>query len=253
MEFRPLKPWIIRPRPNPKAALRLLCFPYAGAGASAFRTWPDALPASVEVFAIELPGRDTRAKERPLQQMSGLVTALADAIDPVLKAPFAIYGHSLGARIGFALARELRRRARPAPAQLFVSGHRAPQLPDPAPMSALSEAQLIARLRRLGGIPDAVLDDAELVAYFLPIIRADIGLLETEVYDDQPPLACPITAFGGVTDERATIEELDAWREQTSAEFEREMFPGGHFFIQTARSAVLGSLSQQLTRLTATL
>ena len=98
-----------------------------------------------------------------------------------------------------------------------------------------------------------MLDDAELVAYFLPIIRADIGLLETEVYDDQPPLACPITAFGGVTDERATIEELDAWREQTSAEFEREMFPGGHFFIQTARSAVLGSLSQQLTRLTATL
>ena len=248
-----MKPWIIRPRPNPKAALRLLCFPYAGAGASVFRTWPDALPANIEVFAVELPGRDTRAKERPLEQMSRLVASLADAIDPLLKAPFAIYGHSLGAAIGFSFARELRRRARTSPAQLLVSGRRAPQLPEPSPMYQLSEPQLIARLRRLGGIPDAVLEDAELVAYFLPIIRADIALLETEVYEDQPPLACPITAFGGVTDEKASIEELDAWREQTAAEFEREMFPGGHFFLQSQRSAFLGSLSQQLTRLAATL
>ena len=248
-----MKPWIIRPRPNPKAVLRLLCFPYAGAGASAFRTWPDALPANIEVFAIELPGRDTRAKERPLEQMSGLIRSLADAIDPLLKAPFAIYGHSLGATIGFSFARELRRRSRTGPAHLFVSGRRAPQLPEPSPMYQLSDSQLIARLRRLGGIPDAVLADAELVAYFLPILRADIALIEAESYADEPPLACPITAFGGVTDEKATIEELDAWRDQTSAEFEREMFPGGHFFIQSARSAFLGSLSQQLARVTATL
>jgi medium-chain acyl-[acyl-carrier-protein] hydrolase len=253
MKSGPDKPWILRPRPQPAAALRLVCFPYAGGGASAFRTWPDGLPANVELWAVELPGRETRSQDRPLDMRSELVSQLADAVAPQLQAPFVFYGHSLGAVLAFHFARELRRRGCTAPAHLFVSGRRAPQLPEPAPMHGLPEGQLIDRLRRLGGIPDAVLAEPELVAYFLPLLRADISVVEAEDYVDEPPLSCPITALGGLADEKARVAELDAWAAQTHAAFEREMFPGGHFFIQTSRAAFLGALSRHLTRVTVAL
>jgi medium-chain acyl-[acyl-carrier-protein] hydrolase len=59
----PATRWIVRPRPNPRAALRLVCFPHAGGSASIFRTWPNALPPEVELLAIALSGRDARVRE----------------------------------------------------------------------------------------------------------------------------------------------------------------------------------------------
>ena len=253
MKSGPDRPWILRPRPQPAAVLRLVCFPYAGGGASVFRTWPDGLPANVEVWAVELPGRETRSRDRLLYARSELVAQLADAVAPQLQAPFVLYGHSLGAVIAFHFARELRRRGCTAPAHLFVSGRQAPQLAEPAPMHGLPDAQLLDRLHRLGGIPDAVLAEPELVAYFLPLLRADISVVEAEGYVDEPPLSCPITALGGLADDKAGGAELDAWAAQTRAGFAREMFPGGHFFIQTSRAAFLGSLARRLTHVTAAL
>ena len=253
MQRGPVNPWIIRPRPNSRAALRLLCFPYAGGGAWSFRTWPDDLPEDIEVLAIELPGRDTRYSEQPFERLAPLVAALTDALIPDLQAPFAIYGHSLGALVGFGFARELRRRSVSAPVHLFVSGRRAPQLPEPAPLHQLPDPALLDQLRGLGGTPDIVFQEAELMAHFLPILRADLAVSETAVVAGGDPLACSITALGGLTDERARLDELEAWRIQTSAAFEREIFPGGHFFIHSARAAFLGSLSRRLSRIAAAL
>jgi medium-chain acyl-[acyl-carrier-protein] hydrolase len=244
--------WIVRPRRNPRAALRLICFPYAGGGASVFRTWPDALPGDVEVLAVESPGRETRSRERPFEQLAALVTSLTDAIGAQLDAPFAIFGHSLGSLIGFAFARELRRRGLRAPVHLFASGRRAPQIPDCEQVHAMSDPELCTWLRQLGGMPDVLFEEPELMAYFLPILRADVAVNDV-VIADEPPLSCPITAMGGISDERVPIDFLDAWRDQTAAAFDREIFAGGHFFLQTARAEFLGSLARRLARITAAL
>lgn len=252
MESGPNNLWIVRPRRNPRAALRLLCFPYAGGGPSVFRTWPDALPDDIEVLAIAPPGRESRGREPPFEQLALLVASLADGLGAQLDAPFAIYGHSLGALVGFAFARELRRRGLTAPVHLFASGRRAPQLPPLEQIHTLPDAEFCAWLRQLGGIPEVLLRDPDLMAYFLPILRADMAVNESAI-GDEPPLACPITAMGGVNDERVTSDVLDAWRVHTAAAFEREMFPGGHFFIQDTRVQFLGSLSRRLARITAAL
>jgi medium-chain acyl-[acyl-carrier-protein] hydrolase len=222
-----------------------------GAGSSAFRQWPAALPRDVELLAIELPGREARIREPRFERLAPLVAALTDAaarIDP----PFAIYGHSLGSLVGFGFARELRRRGLPGPCHLFVSGRRAPQLPERASLATLPDGELLAALRRLGGVPDVVFADPDLVAWYLPIIRADVRISELEVIADDAPLACPITAFGGLTDELATPAEIRSWRSQTSAAFDHELFTGGHFFIQTERDGFLGSLARRLSRITTT-
>lgn len=82
--------WVTCPKPNPQAKLRLFCFHYAGGGALSFRTWPDSLPPTVEVCAIELPGRGLRLMEPPFTRLDPLIQALAHAPD------IAIYGKVVG-------------------------------------------------------------------------------------------------------------------------------------------------------------
>jgi surfactin synthase thioesterase subunit/glycosyltransferase involved in cell wall biosynthesis len=226
--------WFPNADPTQPAALRLFCFPHAGGGTLMFRTWAAALPEGVAVIPVRLPGRETRISEPPIERMGPLAEALAQAIRPFTGERFAFYGHSMGAVIAFELARELRRQGLPAPAGLFVSAARAPQfrlnhVPPPEP----SDAQLIAELRRLEGVPAEALADEELVKTILPVVRADSALYRNYVYTEEPPLECPIRAYGGTEDPNITRDHLEAWARQTTASFALEMLPGGHFFVNS--------------------
>jgi surfactin synthase thioesterase subunit len=239
--------WIACRQPRPQAHLRLFCFPYAGGGASIFRTWSDGLPAEVEVCPIQLPGRGTRLMEPLFTQLSPLIRALAQALLPLLDKPFAFFGHSLGAVVSFELARQLRRQYGVQPVRLFVSASRAPQLPHRGlPVHTLPEGNFLAELRRLNGTPTEVLEHEELMQIALPVLRADFAVYETYMYPTEPPLNSPISAFGGLRDRTVSQSDLEAWREQTSVSFSRQMFPGDHFFLTTTQPLLLRVLSQEL-------
>jgi len=239
--------WIVCRKPNPQARLRLFCFPYAGSGASIFRTWTDGLPADVEVCPVQFPGRGTRLMETPFTRLAPLIEALAQALVPLLDKPFAFFGHSLGALVGFELARQLRRQPGVQPVHLFVSADRAPQVPHrDRPIHALPEREFLGQLHRLNGIPGKVLEEVELMQIMLPVLRADFTVYETYAYATEPPLNCPISAFGGLQDQRVSGGDLEAWRDQTSASFSLRMFPGNHFFWNTTQPLLLQVLSQEL-------
>ncbi|MDR5726224.1 MAG: alpha/beta fold hydrolase, partial [Terriglobia bacterium] len=242
-----LDSWVACRKPNPQARLRLFCFPYAGTGASIFRTWPDGLPADVEVCPVQFPGRGTRLMETPFTQLAPLVQALAQALVPLLDKPFAFFGHSLGALVGFELARQLRRQSGVQPVRLFVSADRAPQFPlRDRQIHALPEGEFLLELRRLNGIPGKVLEDVELTQMMLPVLRADLAVYETYVYSTEPPLCCPISAYGGLQDHRVNRGHLEAWRDQTSGSFSLRMFPGDHFFWHRTQGLLLQAISQHL-------
>jgi medium-chain acyl-[acyl-carrier-protein] hydrolase len=239
--------WIAFRKPNPQARLRLFCFPHAGTGASIFRTWSDGLPTDVEVCPVQFPGRGTRLAETPFTRLAPLVQAIAQALVPLLDKPFAFFGHSLGALVGFELARQLRRQSGVQPVRLFISADRAPQIPHrDRPLHALTEGELLHELRRLNGIPGKVLEEAELMQIMLPVLRADLTVYETYVCSTEPPLNCPISAFGGLQDHRVSRGDLEAWRDQTSGAFSLRMLRGDHFYLNTAQSLLLQVLSQEL-------
>lgn len=243
----PTDRWITRPRPLPRARLRLFCLAHAGGGASAYRGWADALPADVEVCPVQLPGRENRLAEPAFDRLVPLVEALAQAIDPWLDLPFALFGHSNGALIGFELSRLLRARGRPGPRHLFASGRRAPDLPaETEPIHALPEAEFLAELEKLGGIPATLLEHRELLELLVPTLRADVTMHETYVFGEEAPLAFPITAYGGETDPRVSRAQLEAWGRHTAGPFVMRIFPGGHFYLQEDRATVLRTLSSDL-------
>lgn len=232
---------------SPEIHLRLFCFPYAGSGASVFRGWSAEIAAGIEVCPIQFPGRENRWGEPPFTRMSSLVEALAEALWPLLDTPFAFFGHSMGALIGFELARHLRRKGGKEAAHLIASGARAPQLPDPdEPIHHLPDAALIERLLKLRGIPGEVLGNDDLMKLLLPALRADLELCEMYRYTDEEPLNCRVSAYAGRHDQKAPSEDVAAWGAQTANEFSLRVFPGDHFFLTGARQPVLRSVSVDL-------
>lgn len=242
--------WIIRRKINPEARLRLFCFAAAGGSATFYFPLAESLPAEVEVCALELPGRGARLREPAYQRLPDLIAALVEVLPPYLDRPFAFLGHSMGALVAFELARALRREQQPLPVKLWASAFRAPQIPNPdIPARTLADAELVQRIQRLGGTPPEVLQQPELLAFILPALRADFEVLDSYRYVAEPPLACPIMALGGMQDGMISRAQLEAWREQTQAEFTLQMFPGGHFYVQTAHALFVGVLARALAEL----
>jgi medium-chain acyl-[acyl-carrier-protein] hydrolase len=234
-------------QPNSSARLRLFCLPSAGGGGTMLQGWLRGLPPSIQVCPFQLPGRENRWQEPVMNRLPPLITHLADAIEPLLEVPFVFFGHSLGALLAFELARELRRRGRPGCLKTLASARIAPQETIAmAPICGLSEPEFVAALQaRYNAIPDVILADREMMALYLPVLRADLEMIEKYVYAPEPPLACPITVFGGTDDPTATPSQLAEWRQQTSAGFKVRMFPGDHFFPKTSREAFVQAVREE--------
>lgn len=240
-------PWLVCPQPAPQANTRLFCFPYAGGSAAVFAPWARSVARSLELWSVQLPGRHERLMDEPYTNLQCLVSDLATAIVPYLDRRFVFFGHSMGATIAFELAHELHRRHGLQPASLIVSGQRAPQLPpNHPPTHNLPTAAFVAELQRLNGTPVEVLANPELLELLLPVLRADFAVCETYTYQGAPPLQCPLTVFGGLTDPDVNRSALEAWREHTTATFRIRMFPGDHFFLHSARPLVLQMLLRDI-------
>jgi medium-chain acyl-[acyl-carrier-protein] hydrolase len=183
---------------------------------------------------VHLPGRGKRMGEQAFTRIIPLVNAIAACIGSKTNVPYALYGHSMGALIGFELAREILRRSGSGPQHLFVSGHRAPQLPRIEPVTFhLPHDEFITELKRLKGTPEEVFDHPELMDIFISLLRADFEAVETYEYNPGEQLPCPITVYGGFQDEHVPVESSRAWQEQTSSYCKIRMFKGDHFFIRS--------------------
>jgi medium-chain acyl-[acyl-carrier-protein] hydrolase len=238
--------WLPLYQHEPDANLRLFCFPHAGGNAQAFRTWPKWLGPKYEVCAVQTPGRWNRYQEPPISHFPTLVEMVTSALKDDFAQPFALFGHSVGALLAFEVARDLRRKGLPEPQYLFLAGRRAPNIhQSEPPIRSLSDEALIAFIAdRFGAIPEPVLNDPEMLKMIMPLLRADLELAQNHTYVAEPPLKCPIAVFGGTSDRTTLPSWLEAWREQTSAHFNVEIFPGGHFFLDTARDHVLTSVDR---------
>ena len=235
-------------RVNPR--LRMFCVPFAGTGASAFNAWPSAFPDTVELHAIQLPGRESRYAEPALRDVYEAARLLADAMEPYLDQCYAVFGYSMGALIAFEAVRELRRRGAPMPAQLFVGAKHAPQLPPThPPLAQLPREEFLEQMSKYYDSPPTAWQNPDLLEIVLPVLRADMALCEGYVYHREPPFDFPIQAFAGWRDASAPLSTVRAWREQTTAEFAVELFGGAHFFLNAALARVQRLVHSRLEHL----
>jgi medium-chain acyl-[acyl-carrier-protein] hydrolase len=239
--------WLVCYEKRPAAKVRLLCFPHAGGSATAFATWHRDLPKDIELCVVQLPGREQRRDEPFRADMKELVADLLGLLADSHDRRVALFGYSLGALIAFEYARAVRKMGAGEPDHLFVAARKGPRLPKDPTVKGLTDAEFVREMtRRYEGIPQVILDDPELLAYFLPTIRADVTLLESHAYEADAPLSCPLTALGGATDPQVDRAALEAWHAETTGRFEAKVLPGGHFFVTQARPAVLELVTKSL-------
>jgi surfactin synthase thioesterase subunit len=224
-------PWVRFGALDPGARLRLFCFPYAGGGASIYRSWVGRFPQWIDVCPVQLPGREERLGEAAFTNMDALCTAVFQRLTPYFDMPIALFGHSMGALIAYHLATRLRERGR-GPVHLIVSAHPAPHCPLSRPPSYnLPDVAFAERLRCLNGTSELVLQNPELMELMRPLLRADFELSECTPRRLRELLECPVTALGGLADREIVRAQLEAWREVTRGAFRLHMIPGDHFYL----------------------
>jgi len=230
--------WIpVRSKPI-DARVRLFCFPYAGGGASIFRSW--SMPG-IEICGIQLPGRESRIREIPLRSMDRLADQAAEAVSKYGDLPRAFYGHSMGALVAYELM------ARLGGTHLFVGGCASPRrVPAQQQLHRLPDAELMAAIASWNGTPEAVLREPELMALMLPALRADLEIFEQYSTGPETRLHCPVTAFAGDSDDRAPAASMEMWRSVTRGAFQLQVLEGGHFFLRDSRQALLGFIQREL-------
>jgi len=217
--------------------VRLICFPYAGGAASVYRNLQALLPG-VEVLNHELPGRGRRSDELCAQDMTGLIDVLLSELDGSFKRPFALFGHSMGAAIAFELALRLPMPVRPNLRHLFLSARGAPGSPLRQRLQDLDDRAFIGTLREMGGTPVEVLDNEELMALLMPVLRADFTLIENYRPAPGRMLGVDVTAFAGRADDSVPIETVARWRDTTTGDFELRIMEGDHYFMRGALPAM---------------
>lgn len=239
--------WFLISRPKPLARYRLFCFPYAGGSASAFLPWEDLVPAEVELVAVQPPGRANRLDEGLLTSVVEMADQLARAIQPLLDRPYLTYGHSMGSAVSFELLHILKASGLPLPQRYFGAARQAPHMPRRiAPFYDYPLEEFKAGLKRFGGTPDVVLQNAELMEMLVPMLRTEIRAAYAWQREPAAKLECDVSVFGGARDEIVLLEELPGWQEHFVKQMDFRLFEGSHFFLEENKEQVVGAICESI-------
>ncbi len=223
--------------------LRLLCLPPAGGSAWLYRRWADRLPLDVEVVAVELPGHGERSHERAVTDLDTVIDTICSEISQLPAAPWAVFGHSMGAFVGL----EVCRRATDGPLALVVAGAESPASRRIAGrLVDRSDHELLRFLTAAGGTDLRALRDEGLRALVITALRADLTALAGFAHRARPTLHCPVRVYSGTTDPMVDPARLPEWNQTTDQACTVHLFDGGHFFYQQQEHEVLSTLARQL-------
>jgi len=230
--------------------IKVFCFPYAGGAASIYSKWKTSLHhADIEWVPVELAGRGKRIRE-PLY--TGLPEAVEDLYEIISHQlndqPYALFGHSLGGLLIYELAREIDKRDGRRPLHLFFSGRGAPSVSrEKINYHLMGEDEFRKEVLDLGGTPREIFDHPELIELFLPLLRNDFKLAETDLTGQEATsFDCDITVFLGKEDAEITPEQAEGWKRHTKGVCTFHYFNGGHFFIHGETFRITRMISNTL-------
>ena len=222
-------PWLV-PLAASSGAVTLVCLPYAGGRPGVFAPLARAF-GDLNVLGVQLPGHGMRIRERPLTAMDEIIAGLLPAVSKAVTGKFVLFGHSMGALVALELARALQNAGSREPDHFIASACRAPKDLRSDDWHELPDDKLIAALVSLGAEPEPFEHD-ELREMMLPVLRADLEVVETFDTAEKSPLRCPITTIAGTDDPDAKPDLMDGWRRETKGAFHARTIAGGHFLLE---------------------
>lgn len=211
--------------------VRVFMLPFAGANVNSYKTIQIALEKeNIRTTALELPGHGARGPEPLLSDIEAMESDLYQRIEPHTGEPFVLFGHSMGSLLAYRLAHRLIHEKKP-PVCMIVSGRAAPSVPlRRKRLHALPQQDFFEEVRKLGGMPEAILQSTELMEYFAPILRSDFKAVETYQHTAEPALPIPVSVILG-EDDTVTREDAECWDELVLGNIRLIMVAGAHFYL----------------------
>lgn len=238
-----LNNWLVFPKRNMAAGLRVICFPYAGGNASTYMSWKTLLDPRAELVALQPPGRANRIFEPPIEHIGTLVEHVLAVLEALDDKPYLFYGHSLGAHVAFETMHELTLRQRPLPIHFVASGSPSPcARKKDDHLFGLPRHELREKLVASNPASRALLESDELFELCLPLLRAELKMAETYASERTTPLDVPFSLFAGV-DDPISADEYAGWRTHTTRPLESKTYRGGHFFLEEHTASVVADVN----------
>lgn len=242
MHSREKERWLQQLAPAGVDSPLVIFFPFAGGSASYFLPAARILHGHAEVLGVQYPGRQSRHREQPIDDLHALADAVFAALPDLTRRTVILFGHSMGAIVAYEVARRLQTGPGMVPHRLFASGRRAPSCQRDESIHLGTDEELIAEVRRLGGTDDRVLSDPEILRMALPAIRADYRAIETYRHRHGPELRCRVSVLVGDKDPLTTLPEAHDWSRHSTEPVEMTVFEGGHFFLADHGPQVVGAI-----------
>ncbi|MFB7852952.1 MULTISPECIES: thioesterase II family protein [unclassified Streptomyces] len=217
--------------PKENAAARLVAFPHAGGTARAFAELSYALPEDIGLEAVQYPGRHERRSDPHAEEIAVLADEAAQALaETADHRPLFLAGLSMGALVAFETARRLA--ATGTVTRLIVSAALPPSRDwEERDLDACADGEIVAELRRLGGVPEELLRDEETVRQVVGLLRADHRALRRYRCPADTALTVPVTVLLGDADPKADADRCRGWADHTTRDARTELLPGGHFAL----------------------
>ena len=240
--------WLRVYRPVASPRQRLVCFPHAGAGPTAYRGWIDLVPDDVEVISVCYPGRQDRFNEPFATSVESLAAGIGSALlqysalrysaGPHSATPMALFGHSMGAVAAYETAVWLEANHAIVPQQLFVSGSWAPNRIHERNLE-YDDEELIDHIRQLGNRNTDLFAMVEIRELLLSALRADYRMLSRYRRDLISRVSAPVTAYAGDRDPGCSPAQVAQWSIATEGPFSVRVFPGDHFYLVPAAAELV--------------
>jgi surfactin synthase thioesterase subunit len=238
--------WIVPIKESESAKATLLCFHHAGGAASFFRKFSKYINNDVNLYSIQLPGREKRFTEKFIEDLEEIIEHLNRHF-AIKNNNLFLFGHSLGALLAYEFSRSLCKHNIIAK-HLIISGRNAPSYFSTFRISKLQNKELLEYLKEIGDIPKDLYHNSELLKIFLPIIKSDLKISDTYTYKGRANLPHPITVYLGNLDKSINLNTIDEWSYETSSTYEKVMFNGGHFYLTENLDEVMDNLNKLMNK-----